>query len=138
MFSKAVQTTKKENKEREAMRDTKALDMESGEIPKPQDLQMQSGQSELNNSENSNNSGVQSDNSKQGFETNVYTDSTKHIQKRNMEIKQTTCLMMKSQMCNFFLLFASYIFVLLVALLRGGEGKGSVIGLDSCSEYSWA
>jgi len=45
--------------------------------------------------------------------------------------------MMKSQVCNFFLLGSSYLFVLIVALLRGGEGKPSVIGIDSCSEASW-
>jgi len=45
-----------------------------------------------------------------------------------IEDNLTTCAMMKKQSCNFFLLLSSYLFVLIVALLRGGEGKGSVIG----------
>jgi len=44
---------------------------------------------------------------------------------------------MGKQICNFVLLAGSYFLVLIVALLRGGEGANSVIGISSCSEASW-
>lgn len=45
--------------------------------------------------------------------------------------------MLKQQSRNFFIMVSSFIVILFSALLRGGEGKPSVIGISSCSFESW-
>lgn len=40
-------------------------------------------------------------------------------------------------MMDFAYLIMAYIAVLITALLRGGHGRGSVIGIPTCSLSSW-
>ena len=51
--------------------------------------------------------------------------------------EKSTGELMKFQISNLLILVASYLMVLIIALLRGGEGSESIIGIDKCSEYSW-
>jgi uncharacterized membrane protein YfcA len=43
-----------------------------------------------------------------------------------------------SILMDFTYLFMAYITVLIVALLRGGHGRGSIIGISTCSLHSWS
>ena len=125
MFFKAIEISKKENIQR-----TLVKSKEFNKAETTQDMQ-----SPKNNYDSVNPGSV----TLEEMETTENRDGNSIHKKESMiDLEElTTFEMLKKQTCNFFLLISSYCFVLIIALLRGGEGKESVIGLSSCSEGSW-
>lgn len=127
MFFKAIEISKKENAEREMIK-KKDTDMAFNQT---QDRSQTNLEQQTQNTLAGSNKNILEHNP-----SNVLSDDVESGLQDDNDIL-TTFEMLKKQLCNFFLLICSYFFVLMVALLRGGEGKQSVIGLDKCSEESW-
>lgn len=127
MFFKAIEVSKKENIQRTLVK-SKEFSIKADTT---QDMQ-----SPKNKYDNVNPSSVTLEGN---METSGNRDGNSTYEKDSMiDLEEfTTSEMLKKQTCNFFLLISSYFFVLVIALLRGGEGKESVIGLSKCSEGSW-
>lgn len=48
-----------------------------------------------------------------------------------------TMILVKKQSINFMLMILSYFVILVAALVRGGEGKPSILGVKRCTGESW-
>ena len=53
------------------------------------------------------------------------------------QMEVPTIVLARRQYKNFGLMALAYIFILITALLRGGEGKSSILNIESCSSESW-
>lgn len=117
MFSKAREVTKKENKQRKEVKDAleakRSSDAEITEV-------------EMTREVTADTVGV-----------NVAASVNVELLALCQNEKFTTKFLCKKEVCNLFLLVSSFAFVLLVALLRGGHGAESIIGIGSCSATSW-
>ena len=145
MFFKAMQISKKENIERKLVKKRKGDDKEKFE---------KDGMNTLNRMEESIKGSEKTIATPDKYLDNMIPSKNDEFEAPEMqndfmsnsmdlakvaiiEKPDRTSTMLKRQICNFFLLISSYCFVLAIALLRGGEGKESIIGLDKCSEGSW-
>ena len=54
-----------------------------------------------------------------------------------LEDRQSTCYLMAKQSLNWLIMLVALFAVGLSALARGGEGTGSIIGIDHCGMASW-
>lgn len=60
------------------------------------------------------------------------------IESSTQEDNLTTYGLAKQQFGNWGLMILAYIVILCTALIRGGEGKPSVIGMEECGTESWS
>jgi len=115
MFSKAKEITKKENSQR-ALQKEKELETEN--LP---EVEIAKDTADVNDGEKVTNDTNPNENLIDAV-TNVKTGSGK---------------LCKKQICNLFILLSCFTCVLVIALLRGGHGSDSIIGIGTCSAVSW-
>ena len=58
-------------------------------------------------------------------------------QERGSQFLEPISKLVSRQKNNFFIMIISYFVILVAALVRGGEGKPSILGVRSCSAESW-
>lgn len=132
MFHKAMELTRKENAALKIAADVAIKDQETKE---KQII-------DSNNEPKATNMITDDDYDRSGNDTNVQTMIEEENNVDRSLIKEeentSTCFLMKEQGCNYAFLLGSYVMVIVIALLRGGEGFKSVVGIPECSIGTWS